>query len=528
MAKRLLIIILICIGQGLLFVELSAIIQEEKVTVLHSHLSEVSFEQNSDSLLNITGRLTLIKNRLDAGDSPMDNYQYEARMQSLTSGLNLYGDQGNEEELRRSTPLTKAVRYLLGSNESRLSAEDPEYFPHLEEAYYWERNRHYDLAVEKYRFLVSRYSRDLKSSVMDTILLHLSFSHLMNAEYSEAERIADEIISRSENIVFRITADRINTFLFSLRKKQQQLAQLEENSLELGREQYFSVKYREAIATLAIFLEESDPSLKEEAEARYYLARAMEELGNTEDSINEYQRILALSDDENITMEAGRRLLMIDSFYDISDEETETLAKTLEGYEDPELNELIAPFRELYIEPAVSPTASASLIAEGEETEGEAEPQRTGEIYLTTTPPGAAVSINGISFGISPLFITSLPVGDVIVKAEYEDRMIERSIEVTDRIIRKVNIDIPNLPVDKASAEVKIPKGTFIVSYDLKEVSMELNYEPVDYASGAPVSLDPGEYIFIISGRDELDKLYFWEGVITVEEEKTTKISIPD
>ncbi|MBN2659547.1 MAG: PEGA domain-containing protein, partial [Spirochaetales bacterium] len=446
----------------------------------------------------------------------------------LTSGLNLYGDEGDKEELRRNTPLSRAVGYLLGSHESPISAEEPAYFRHLEEAYYWERNRHYDQSVDKYRFLVSQYSGVMKPSVEDTILLHLSFSHLMNAEYSEAERIADDIINRSGNMVFRLTADRINTFIFSLRKKQQQLAQLEENSLELGREQYFSVNYREAVVTLTTFLEKYDPALDEETEARYFLARALEELGNTEESISEYQRILILSGDQNIRMEAGRRLLMLDSFYDISDEETETLAKTLEGYEDPELNELIAPFRELYIETALSPPPSASPAEEGGGTDIGEVPQRTGEIYLTTDPPGAAVSINGISFGISPLFITSLPVGEVIVKAEYENRTIESPVEVTDRIIRKVNIDIPDPAGKKASSNEKIPTGAFIVRYDLEDVSMELNYKPVNYASGDPVTLETGEYIFIISGRDETDRLYFWEGIITVEEEQTTEISIPD
>jgi tetratricopeptide (TPR) repeat protein len=530
MGKRIALVILICLGQAWLFINVSALIQDEKVSELQSHLREISFEQNSDSLLNITGRLTLIKNRLEAGESPMDNYQYEARMQSLTSGLNLYNREnetdGTEEPI---DVLSSAVRFLMGNERVSDAKGDPAYFPHLEEAYYWERNRHYNLAVQKYKYLVIEFGDELKETVNETVLLHLSFSHLMTANYSEAERIADEIITRSDNMVFRITADRINSFLYSLKKKHQQLASLKTDSMELGREQYFSVKYREAVETLSGFLERKNPDLNDEAEARYYLARAQEELGDTESAIKEYQRIILLSEDENISMEAGRRLLMLSSFYDITDEETETVSETLEDYEDPELVELIEPYKELYIVPEKIPAPQNNTSSgPSDEESSEKTMAPTGEIYLTTEPPGAAISINGINFGISPLFITSLPVGEVNVTAEYEYRKAERTIEVTDRIIRKISIDLPKETPKPLTVEQAPPVGKLIAYFDLTDVSVEIDYEPVDIKSGQPIQLDAGEYIFIISGKDQTGKLLFWEDLIVIEKDKETEITVSD
>lgn len=527
MTRRLLLIILICLAQGFIFLQVSGVIREDKIAELQIHLKDVSFLQNSDSLLNITGRLTLIRNRLEAGESPIDNYQNEARMQSLTSGMILYNKAETEDEsdqIKRSA-LSLFTERLMGRDRPEEDLE-PEYFTHLEEAYYWERNRHYGLAVDKYRFLLSEYSEELKVPVRETILLHLSFSHLMNADYSEAERIAENIINESSNIIFRITADRINTFLFSLKKKQQQLALLEENSLELGREQYFSVKYREASATLENFLTAGDLDLDEESEARYYLARAYEELGNTEDSISEYQRILLLSADRNIVLEAGRRLLMLDSFYDISEEETEILKETLEDYDDPEMTMILAPFKELYEEPRITPDYPESTENGEALSQDETNQQPTGEIYITTTPPGALISVNGINFGISPLFITSLPVGNVEVRAEYEERSVVSDIEVSSRIIRKISLELPSAVREVAPVLQPEPKGQLLINHNLTDVSMELNYETVEWINGEAMPLDPGQYIIIITGRDESGKLLFWEEEVLIESGKTSELTI--
>lgn len=525
MIKRLLIILVILSGQLIVFYQVSGVIWKDKLIEMESKLSELSFEEKSDSVVNITGKLKLIEKRLQRGESSVENYEYEARIQSLTSGMELYVTPPLKEEAEESS-LARIVRFAMGKT-SPLPAEEPPYFAILEEAYFWERNRHYEIAVLKYNELLDGYRSELRESMLHTILLHQSFSHLMRADYSEAVRLAEELIDRSSNIVYRATADKIVSFIDSVKERGEKLALLEEESLELGRELYFSVRYEEAIYTLEQYL--ADPeSPEKESEARYYKGRALEELGRISESIREYQRIRIVAADDNLIRESGRRMVMLQSFYDITESENEKLDESLLGFEDPELENIINPFEALYIEPESMPEApilsdskdngdeSARISATGD--------VEYGEIYITTIPSGARISVNNVYFGISPIFVTSLPLGTAVVNADYEEMSGKAEVQVSSKSIRRLDMRLQRPEPEKAIEEVT---GFLKINHDLTEISFMLDYEEFDYEPGETKELPEGEYILIADGKDISNQLLYWEGVISITKDSITEITIP-
>lgn len=520
MARRILIVLGLLVLQIFFMYEVSGIIWSDKMEELETELGRISFDRRSDSLINISGRLKLIENRLAKGDSPIENYEYEARVQSISSGNRLYNSDG-EVSRRRPSPLSVLAKKIMGRT-NRAADSEPAYFTILEEAYFLERNRLYGSAVEVYSELLRTHGEELRENLKQTIVLHVAFSQVMQADYSEAERTLGSVVEGSSNLIFTMTADRIMGFISALKDRGTKLALLKEDSLELGRELYFSVRYGEAIETLEKYIRSPENSDRE-AEARYYLARALEEVGQTGGAISEYQRILVLSRNENIIRESGRRMMMLKSFYDIPEGETEKLAESLKEINDPEFQKIIQPLEKLYVEPdsvheQKNPEGADELVSE-EKTMKEL--LDYGEVYITTVPTGARISVNRIFFGISPIFVTSLPEGKVLIEAEYENMKGSTEIEISSKSVRRADIIL------KGKTTPAVIPGKLKINHNLEEPLFLLDEKDLEYKSGSEIDLVPGKYVLVAEGKDQAGQLFFWESVVSIEPGELTEITIP-
>ncbi|NLF23642.1 MAG: PEGA domain-containing protein [Lentisphaerae bacterium] len=95
----------------------------------------------------------------------------------------------------------------------------------------------------------------------------------------------------------------------------------------------------------------------------------------------------------------------------------------------------------------------------------------TGLLLVQSTPPGADITIDGLSHGRTPALVTTLPLGSYRVRLElpgYRPKEVETAL--TDRVPRRVNVDLTSssatLHVEAggvAGAEVLlngVPRGT--------------------------------------------------------------------
>ena len=473
-------------------------------------LESASLGIRGEATFNINARLDLLRRRLSLGEFPAEDFETEARMQSLVSGMRLYGgDEKKQSEKDGAEGRSSNVFTRLFNPRSDHSTFVLERKRLVEEAFFWERNRVYARAIELYgKALVLANPAD---PISDILRLHVAFCYLMIADYNGAEERCLELAGTSFNTEVRDSAQLILNFIGEVRTTDFTLTDSEKRSLELGKNLFFDVNYSEAVTELDSFLD-GEESYTGQSEARYYKGRCYEELGRISEAVEEYRRIILLSENSQWYREAGNRLLILEAFYGVEIDDDDALAAMGMASADAGINELISTLSPLLTESRDKNAESPQISIFSETSEQEEE---NGEILVKSSPPGARISVEGNDVGISPLFVSDLACKETSVTAEYDGEVRSLSILVKAGDIVPVEFDF------------KPSTGILVVGSYWTDSEFYLDDERIYPIDGVLRNQTPGRHKLRVTGKSLAGTDVAWEGMVTVIAGDVVSLAVP-
>jgi TonB family protein len=285
------------------------------------------------------------------GEQNDDNYKLEAKIQALTSG-----DQFPKPDVWKSKITRVPIRIIL--NVIRLALgkpiispkEDDKLLKVLEIGYFWERNRKYQEAIEVYNKVLEKPAID--PDLQSAILVHKAFCHSMLSEYETSKHIYERIISLYSNSDVGILSWKLLDFIQSMEKQRASLEKKSMSDFEKAKQFYLVMDYRNAVKYYSVFLQENSDS-PVRYEVLFYKGRAHEELGEGEEAMLTYQRIIREDGSRQWAKQANRRMLMIGEFYEQKKQVSDEAKKQLAAYQDQGFMNNIRQYADLVSESSI-------------------------------------------------------------------------------------------------------------------------------------------------------------------------------
>ena len=281
----------------------------------------------------IVAKYELIKRRMLFGEEQLNNYEFEAKMQALSSGDALPEQEtGTRKKIYRLPVrfILNGIRHLLGKPIINPKEEDRIYSV-LEIGYFWERNRRYNEALKIYDEVLG--TPDLNRELRAAILVHKAFCYSMTSRYDQSKIIYEQVISNYPNTEAGILAWKLLDFINSMEKEREKVQKARISGMEKAKQFYLLMDFRNAIKDYSIFLAQKQP-VKTEVEARFYKGRSHEELGEIEEAMMEYRAIIKKDVSKVWARQANRRMLMLGEFYEQQKSISDEAKRQLEAYQD--------------------------------------------------------------------------------------------------------------------------------------------------------------------------------------------------
>ena len=323
------LLLLLLIGFTVLF---NAGLIDIRIDEIRYLLGYIAQQEEASNTFGIIAKYELIKRRMLYGEDNITSYELEARIQALMTG-----DQLKEKNTWASKVYKIPVRLTLNTIRIMLGKkiinpkEDDKVFSVLEIAYFWERNRKYTEALKIYDDVLS--ASNLAPEIAAAILVHKSFCYSMLSNYSKSKQIYEDVINKYPATEAGILAWKLLDFIQSIERERENLQNAKLTELEKARQFYLLMDFRNAIKNYSMFLgKDTRPPM--ESEARFYKGRAHEELGETEDAIMEYRRVIKVDASKKWARQANRRMLMLGEFYEQQKSISEEAKRQLEAYQD--------------------------------------------------------------------------------------------------------------------------------------------------------------------------------------------------
>jgi TonB family protein len=137
----------------------------------------------------------------------------------------------------------------------------------------------------------------------------------------------------------------------------------------------------------------------------------------------------------------------------------------------------------------------------------------TGSIHVETTPPGAAISINGEPKGNAPLDVADLAVGNYEVRAEL------RGYEPTSETVAVV-AGTANVPVKLGLTRVAPVTGSVEIVSEPAGAAISVDGNPAGQAPLPALRLKPGSHK-VDAAKEGFEP---WSGSVTVEAGKKARV----
>ena len=323
-----LLILLVVLGSTFLFNVALVDIRLEEIRYL---LGNIAVQQDVSNTFGIVARYELIRKRMDHGEDNIDAFELEARIQALTSGDRISSEPSamTDALFIPVRAVLNTIRFLLGK-EILSPQEDDKIFNIIEIAYFWERNRRYLEAIKIYSEVLENV---LAPETRASIMVHKAFCYSMLNDYEKSKELYERVISQFPGTEAGIVSWRLLDFIQNMEKQRHKLEAQNLTELERAKQHFLLMDFRSSIRNISYFLEKKPP-LNAEMEARYYKARSHEELGETEEAMLEYQRIIREDKSRNWAKQANRRLLMLGEFYEQQQQVAQEARRQLEAYQD--------------------------------------------------------------------------------------------------------------------------------------------------------------------------------------------------
>jgi TonB family protein len=321
---------------------MAALITLFNIGIIDVRLNEMSYllgtiaaREDASKTLGIVAKYELIKQRMLNGEDNISSYELEAKIQALTSGDTFEKQQTKgwrDMVLVPVRSVTNAIRLMMGKQIISPN-EDNNTFKVIEIGYFWERNRKYRDAIKIYDELGVK--SDIDSDIRAAVLVHKAFCHSMLSEYDVAKGLYEQVISEYPQTESGMLSWKLLDFIQSLESQRQRVQLDNSSSLEKAKQFYMLMDYRNAIKHLSLHLgQHSQIASATTFEARYYKGRSHEELGETQEAMNEYNYIINNETDKTWGKQANRRMLMLGEFYESRQNIAAEARKRLEQYQD--------------------------------------------------------------------------------------------------------------------------------------------------------------------------------------------------
>jgi TonB family protein len=293
-------------------------------------METLSQTYNSSHALNMLARFELIKQRQNQPEE--DETAMELKMQSLASGKLLVT--GAKQEGLKSKVIGAAigaVGFILGKK--RAKTEMPNVVQRdLEAAYFFERSRKYDKAIEIYSKGLG--GSNLSNDVSATLILHRGFCSSLTGDYRKAKEDFASVAALVPESEEAHVALKLREMTQALEDQVRLAKQSMAAPAQAGKQLFLLANYAEAAKSLQKAILSPTTDSAEKIQSRYLYARSQEELGQDSDAVLTYRQVIQSAPNTDEAKKANRRLYVLGKFYSNDEDLAKSALKKIEQYQD--------------------------------------------------------------------------------------------------------------------------------------------------------------------------------------------------
>ncbi len=296
-------------------------------------LGTIAAKEDVSNTFGIVAKYELIKRRMLYGEENVTNYELEAKVQALTSEKQLEQHKNSWTTKIYRMPvrlILNCIRIFQGKKIIN-PKEDDKIFAVLEIAYFYERNRKFNEALKSYEDILSNTA--LVPDIRAAVMVHKAFCYSMLSDYNKSKKVYEDVIAEFPNTEAGILAWKLLDFIQSIEREREKLKKTALSEMEKAKQFYLLMDFRNAIKSLSVFIGKN-PDPNAVVEARFFKGRSHEELGEIDEAILEYRKIIQTDKSKNWARQANRRMLMLGAFYEQQKQIAEEAKRQLEAYKD--------------------------------------------------------------------------------------------------------------------------------------------------------------------------------------------------
>jgi TonB family protein len=293
-------------------------------------METLSQTYNSSHALNMLARFDLIKKRQNMPEE--DETALELKLQSLASSKLLVEEKqvvGLKSKVIGA--VISGVGFILGKQRSKANVPTM-ITKNLEVAYFYERSRKYEKAIEIYTKGLEE--KDLPPEVSATLLLHRGFCSSLMGEYQKAKADFDKTIALVPQTEESHVALKLKELTLGLEDQVKLAKESKQGSFQAGRQMFLLANYAEAAKSLRTILNNPASDSLQLIQSRYLYARSQEELGQDSDAVITYRSVIQQAPNSDEAKKANRRLYVLGKFYSNDEDLAKAALTKMEKYQD--------------------------------------------------------------------------------------------------------------------------------------------------------------------------------------------------
>ena len=322
-------------------------ISDARTWELRASLKSIGRKSVSYSSNSLVTRFELLYKKngiIEAGK----RYLEESKLAALLAGIRTSG--AGETDRLFFTPaliFVNAINRLVGK--SPVLGVDARFQENLlETAYFYERKRSYDRAISLYSKSLGYFSGSTRDQVY--IYLHRGFCYSLTGNFALAQADFQKVQELDDSGDMAGTAGLLVSYNTKIQTLQKEVEDNPDNMQKV--KDYFSaIAYQKVLNTLKRL---DRAGFKKTSEFYFYRARALEETGQTNRAIADYQRIIRKEEDEELVKNSNRRLYLLGAFYKNDSQLVATAKENAEKHEDKSFIQEVAVIEKSVVEEPIS------------------------------------------------------------------------------------------------------------------------------------------------------------------------------
>ena len=293
-------------------------------------METLSQTSNSSHALNMLARFELIKQRQNMPDE--DETALELRLQSLAAGKLIVGEERDSSlKYRVIGAAIRGLGYILGKKRPKAEVSKV-VLRELEVAYFYERSRKYDKAIEIYTLGLAHPG--LSPGVAATLLLHRGFCASLIGDYRAAREDFDRAAALVPDTEEAHVAIKLKEITLGLEEQVRLAKESKQTPFRAGRQLFLLANYAEAAKRLAEVINNARADSAERLVSRYLYARSQEEMGLDSDAVVTYRTVIQQAPNSDEARKSNRRLYVLGKYYSNDADLAKSALRKIEQFQD--------------------------------------------------------------------------------------------------------------------------------------------------------------------------------------------------